>query len=298
MSDEQTAATPAAAARDHLATIQRGWKHVLNPIRVERGATQGGPRAATEDDLELPIDPSIDTPVTLAFWVHAAIDEWPHMLERRDLVPQPTTDPSTYSAWTIRTTLDTINCSDVHAMCDLLDREADRLATWVEGSHDFGGSFVEDLARHARAVSRVAWPPKGDRMVIGECPACGSRLRVKAPAWRRVPQPTTDPDEYPPWSDWHPDRDRPIVCRCGLSKTLTEWREILAGPSLLLTAEQIVADVHEQLGMRYDPATVRQWARRGLIRKEGESAKGHALYDRTQVLAALMAREKERERVS
>jgi hypothetical protein len=288
VTDEQPTPTPTEAARDHLTTIRKGWRHVLDPIRVERGGTtQGGPRAETEDDLEIPPDARLDTPLTLAFWVHATVDEWPVTLQT--LQPGP-------DGQLRLTTTESIDCGDVYAMVDFLHREASRIVEWVEPGHDYGRTFVDELAAIARAVARVAWPPKGDRMVIGDCPACGRRLRVKAPTWRRVPHPTTNPDTYPAWSDWQPARDKPITCRCGKEDTLDGWRDALAGPSLALTAWQIIDDVHASLGLRYStPAVVRQWARQGLITKAGTNARGESLYDRTQVLAALMARESARD---
>lgn len=293
--------TPTDQARTHLATIHNGWRHVLDPIRVDRGGTtQGGTRPATEDDLDLPPDARLDTPVMLAFWVHAATHQWPAILDTATQVPVPTTDPH-HTGWTIHVTTGTIDCTNVHAMCDLLDREADRLTDWVDDAtgRNFGATFVTELERHATAVARVAWPPKGDRMVIGDCPACGRRIRVKAPKWvqDQVPQPTTDPATYPAWTvlpgaTWRPVRDRPVACRCGKEDTIEGWRERLAGPVLHLTAEQLVEDIHAQLGLRYQPLTVRTWQRRGLCSVVGYNAQGRALYDRTQVLAALMARER------
>lgn len=291
----------ADAARDSLATIAKGWRHVLDPIETTSGgSTRRGIRPATEDEREFAPDARLDTPRTLAFWVHAALDEWPTILQTLQPV-----DPAKPDGELRLVTTETIDCSDVHAMTDLLHREADRIADWDL----FGTTFVSDLDALARAVSRVAWPPKGDRLTIGDCPACGCRIRVKAPTWRRrpieVPQPTTDPKTYPAttWivpddAEWEADRVKPIVCRCGLEDTLEGWRARLAGPSLLLTAEQIVVDVRDQLGMRYEVATVRQWARRGMIVGRGYSKQGHALYDRTQVLAALIDREKQRDRAS
>jgi hypothetical protein len=279
--------TPLEEVREHLATIRRGWRHVLDPIKTSGGgATQRTERPATEDELELPPDARLDTPVTLAFWVHAALDEWPTILQTL----QPGPDGNLRLV-----TTETVDCADVEVMAALLHREAPRLAEWVDGGHDFGATFVTEMGKLARAVSRVAWPPKGDRMTIGECPACTRRVRVKAPVWHRVPQPTTDPAEYPAWSEWQPDRDKPIACRCGIEDNLEGWQVRMAGPSLLLTAEQLVADIRQQFGLKYEALTIRTWQRRGMVRVAGYSDKGHALYDRTQVLAALMDREKKRD---
>jgi len=298
--EQPTELSPADQAREDLTTIRKGWRHVLDPI--ETTSTSGSTRAvrpATEDEIDeqTPPDARFDTPRTLAFWVHAALDEWPTINQ--------TLEPGPDGKFTLKTTK-SIDLSDVYAMLDFLHREADRLATWVDGVHDFGATFTNDLDKLARAVKRIAWPPKGDRITIGDCPACGRRVRVKAPAWHRrplhIPQPTTDPHTYPAWAwivpddaEWEADRDKPIDCRCGLSQTLEEWRESMAGPAELLTAEQLVVDIRQHLGMRYEPASVRQWARRGLISSRGYSPQGHALYDRTQVLAALIDRERRRD---
>ena len=284
--------TPAQAARDHLTTIRNGWRHVLDPIKVQRGGTiQTSERPATEDELDLPPDARLDTPITLAFWVHAAIDEWPTILQTLEEGPDGNLRLETTK---------TVDCGNVYAMADFLDEQADRLAAWVDDTgHDYGATFVDELAAAARAVSKVAWPPKGDRMVIGDCPACFRRLRIKAPAWRQdeVPQPTTDPAAYPAWTvlpgaTWRPDRDKPIACRCGREDTFDGWRDAIAGPSLKLTAKQLVADIRAQFGMRYEPVTIRTLARRGLFKAVDYDERGQALYDRTQVLAALMARER------
>ncbi|WP_076260851.1 hypothetical protein [Intrasporangium flavum] len=300
--DPQTI-SPADAAREDLATIRKGWRHVLDPIEVRAGGTFTSAaviRPATEDDVELPPDARLDTPVTLAFWVHAAIEQWPVTLQ--------TLQPGPDGKLRLETT-ETIDCGDIYAMVDFLTREADRITAWSDAGHEYGTTFVADLDELARAVKRVAWPPKNDRIVIGDCPQCGRRVRVKAPTWRRwpvhLPQPTTDPAAYPDWvwvvpddAEYRPDRDKPIACRCGLEDTLEGWRERMAGPTQLLTAEQLVADIRQQLGMRYEPAVLRQWSRRGMISTRGYSAQGHALYDRTQVFAALLDRERRRDEAS
>ncbi|MGG5257473.1 hypothetical protein [Phycicoccus avicenniae] len=293
--------TPVDEVRKALDTIARGWRHVLDPIRTTgAGVTQTGIRPATEEEHELPPDARLDTPRVLAFWVHAALDEWPTILQ--------TLVEGEDGRHRLETT-ESIDCTDVPAMARLLHREADRIVAWVEPGHDFGRTFTEEVTAIARAVERVAWPPKGDRLTIGECPDCGRRVRVKAPTWRqrpvRVPVPTTDPTTLAEWTwivpdsaEWAADRDKPIRCRCGLEGTLEEWRARIAGPPRLLTAEELVVEVRTHLGLRYQPASVRQWQRRGFVQRVDYSPQGHARYDRTQVFAALIAREKQRDRAS
>lgn len=298
--------TPTDAARTALDTIRKGWRHVLDPINVERGGTAGTTtRPATEDDRDDPPDARIDTPLTLAFWVHAALDKWPTIAQTLQPV-----DPANPDGDMHLVTTTTIDCTDVPAMADLLHREASRIATWVDKSgHDFGTTFVTDLEQLARAVARVAWPPKGDRITIGECPTCGRRIRLKAPAWLRrpvrVPQPTTDPNTYPEWAwmvpddaVWEPNRDRPVTCRCGVEHTIEEWRDRIVDfeDRQPKTADELVVIIHERMGLRYQPLTIRTWQRRGLIKIADYAPTGHARYDVTQVLAALVDRERRRDR--
>lgn len=299
--------TPADDARKSLTTISKGWRHVLDPIATtSSGATRGGTRPATEDERELAPDARLDTPRTLAFWVHAALDEWPAILQTLQPIDSGKPDGDLHLV-----TTETIDCSDVPAMVDLLHREADRIAAWTEPGHDYGHTFVTELDALARAVSRVAWPPKGDRLTLGDCPMCGRRVRVKAPTWRQrpreVPQPTTDPTAYGEWTlivpdgaPWEPVRDKSIACRCGLTDTLEGWQARMApdgeqGPK---TADELVVIIRERMGLRYQPLTIRTWQRRGMIQIADYAKTGHARYDVTQVLAALTAREKERDRAS
>ena len=289
-------------ARKNLTTITNGWPKVLDPIDTPNTGGSIGPtqRPATEDDIELPPDARLDTPLTLELWVRATTKEWPATLQTLE-------DDGNGGVHLVTTR--TVDTSSVPAMADFLHREAGRIVGWVTDGHDYGATFTADLAKLAKAVARVAWPPKGDRITIGECPECGRRLRVKAPAWHKrpvqVPQPTTDPRRYalhvwvvPDDAVWEADRDTPIVCRCGVEDDVEGWRRRITGDAPALTAVELVAEIRQHLGMRYEPVTVRQWARRGLIRTVSYSQAGHARYDRTQVFAALLDREKARDRAA
>jgi hypothetical protein len=297
VTDPSTEATLTDEARDHLTTIRKGWRHVLDPIDTPRGGTGNstGPRPATEEeaDEQLPPDARLDTPLVLAFWVHAALDEWPQILQTLEPV-----DPAKPDGDMHLVTTQTINCAEVPAMADLLHREAHRIATWSEPGHDYGLTFVTELGKIARAVSRVAWPPKGDRITIGECPTCGRRLRVKAPTWHRVPQPTTNEAAYPAW-EWKPLLHRPITCRCGLDGDVSDWHGRLVEFEARepKTATELIGIIAAAGFTRYkSPAIVRQWARQGLVAKVGASPRGESLFDPVQVLAALADREKRRDR--
>lgn len=285
--------TPAEEAREHLATIRRGWRHVLDPIEttsVSSGTRTERPATEDEADAYIPPDARFDTPRTLAFWVHAALDEWPTINQ--------TLEPGPDGKFVLKATK-SVDLGDVYAMVDFLSREAERIAGWVDGGHDFGLTFVEEMGTLARAVRKVAWPPKGDRMTIGECPACLRRVRVKAPSWHRVPHPTTDPATYPAWSEWQPQRDRLIACRCGVEDTLEGWhgRIVDFEDREPKTAAELIEVIAAAGYARYkSPAIVRQWQRQGLVAKVATSPKGESMYDPVQVLAALTDRETRRER--
>ena len=130
--------TPAEAARTALTTITKGWRHVLDPIETTGGGSARDTiRPATEDERELAPDARLDTPRTLAFWVHAALDEWPAILQTLQPVDPDQPDGELHLVTTL-----TVDCSDVLAMADLLHREADRIAGWQEPGHDYGHTFV------------------------------------------------------------------------------------------------------------------------------------------------------------
>ncbi len=297
MTQPDTDLTLTVRAAMALHQIGRDWARVLDPIRTTSvSSSSTGPRYATEDeaDQDQPLDPRHDAARILAFWVHAADDEWPSILEHLEQRPVPTTDPA-HSGWTPVVIPDSVDCSDVPAMARLLEREAARLATWQDGGHDYGQSFTEEVEHLAEACRRIAHPPKGDRITIGDCPACGRRVRVKAPEWWRVPHPTTDPETYPAWSAWRPKRDRDIECRCGITDTIDGWRHIMKAGVKPLTARQLVDAIHESFGVLYQPAVIRQWKRRGLIVACGTSPEGESVFDRAQVFAALIDREQRRD---
>lgn len=289
MTDQPTETPLPIRADDALATIRRKWEAALSGENTRAAAAiRTEVRAATEDELdeEVPLEPAVDGIRILAFWVHALVDEWPSALQH--LEPGPDGK--------LVVVTDTIDCTDVPAMARLLATETERIATWRRAGHDFGLTFVEDLEALAEAVNRAA-RPADDRMTIGHCPACDRRVRAKAPEWAYLPNPTTNAKAYPAWQ-WQPSQRRVVTCRCGISETVEGWRRIMDGDEDPLTAAELVVAIRNAFGLRHDKAIIRQWARRGLIARVGSSTRGEATYDRVQVFAALVDRERRREEAS
>lgn len=286
--------------RERLAAIARDWPRVLDPIRVSSGlAIRRAVTHSGSDDA--PLDPRVDTPAMLAFWVRAMVEEWPSVLSHLEREVPGWVGCHTLTSASIRLPADStrrgdlvvvhdaIDCVDVLAMVELLTREIDRILEWEDGR--FVDAFRADLEAHAAACYRAAHPGRDDRIRIGQCPTCQRDVRVKAGfSRRRVPVPTTDPKRHPPWESV-PDPDPLVRCRCGDERTVSGWHRVICPDERRLTAEEIVDAVHAAYGVRYQPVTVRVWAKRGMIERCGYASDGRALYNRVQVLTALMARE-------
>jgi len=282
----------ATQIRTHLATISATWDATAEPMNSGHGGASGDP-ALPSSTIAL----RADITRTLAYWVHALIDERPSVIQHLEQIPQPTTDPAAHPPSRLVVVTDTLDCTDVWAMADLLDREADWLAEWLGPQGlSYGQTLADELQPLAHEAALVSRPPRRDKITLGPCPACGWVLRAIAVRWVRRPQPTTDPAAYPLWTPYGPERDAPIECRgCKTTKTLTEWQAAILGAERLLSAAQLVEHLHERLGMRVSPITLRVWATRGTIQTRGHARDGRALYDRVQVLAALMERERRAE---
>ncbi len=269
-----------------LGDIAADWHDTADPMSHGTGHRSGAP-ALPSSTIVL----RADIVLTLAFWVHALVDAHPVVLQHLEQVPIPTTDPDALKPWALVVVTDTVDLTDVLAMCDLLDQEADRIAEW----DDYGQALVDELeplAQQARLVSR---PPRRDRMDVGPCPSCGRAVLVKAVRWHRLPVPTSDPDTLAPWTPWQPAQDQLITCKgCGRRETLLGWRAAIVGTQRLLSADELADEIHTWFGLRPSPVTIRVWARRGLIQTRGYMRDGRAVYDRVQVFAALMHRETRR----
>lgn len=279
--------------RRDLDTIGRGWRNVLDPITTTAGVIRRGAPSSdpVDDDDQVPaLDPTIDVPRMLAFWVRCALDEWPALLTTAEAVID--TDETGAPIERIIFRRVTLDLGDPVATTRFLAGILDRLAAWDDGA--YLDALAVDVRTCARAVASVAWPPRGDRVHIGDC-TCGRPISVlPGVSSESVPQPTTDPDAYSLWRKI-PTLDPLIRCRgCDRQERISGWVKILRGTERLLDAEAVVAEVHAALGMRYQPATVRQWARRGMISTRAYAADGRALYDRIDVLTALMVRESQR----
>ena len=264
----------AGAIRQHLVIITEHWRHTDDPMQHGMGGTSGRVLPASTVVLRA------DVTLTLAFWVHALVDEWPSVMQTL----------AADDDGKLRIVTTSLDCTDVYAMAAMLDRERHRIAEW----DTFGQTCADDLEPLAAQVRLVSKPPKRDRIAVGECP-CGRTVTAKAVRWVRLPVPTSDPRVLAPWTQFQPSQDQLITCKgCGRRETLLGWREAIVGVQRMLTADQLVEVIHTELGMRYDPKTVKVWAHRGLIQSRGQSHDGRTLYDRVQVFAALMERETRR----
>ena len=272
--------TTADQIREHLTTIIATWNHTADPMNAGHGTSDGAPLPSSTIVLRA------DITNLLAYWVHALVDEWPAVLQHLEPQHYPTTNPDAYPPTRLIVVTETLDCTDVYAMADLLRREADRIAVWG----DYGATLATELEPLANAARLVSRPPRRDRVTLGHC-TCGGHIAVRAVPWVRVPYPTTDPSVYPPWSEYQPEHEQPIRCPgCHVTRTIPEWFAELVGVERPLPADELVDRIHADLGMRYSPQTVRVWANRGVIKARGYSRDGRAVYDRVQVYAALIER--------
>jgi hypothetical protein len=266
MTDEQPTEDLAATLHDQLTSLIGDWSATAEPMNHGDGHGSGAP-ALPSSTITL----RADITLTLAYWVHAFLDAHPDAMDS-----------------VIGGTLD---CTDVPAMADLLRDQRHVIAGWDE----YGATLtaeLQPLVDHARLVAR---PPRRDKTVIGPCPVCGFSVQAKGVRWVRLPIPTSNPSVLAPWTPWQPERDQVITCRgCQRTDTITGWRHAMLGTEELLSADELVEQIHAHFGLRYSPITIRVWARRGLIQPAGYRWDGRAVYDRVQVFAALTDRETRR----
>ncbi len=277
ISPETQAAIRADITRDIRASLDKlvgAWADTDDPMNAGHGTSSSGATPLPSSTIVL----RADITLTLAYWVHALVDAFPVVLQHLE-----TGDDGKLTVVT-----ETLDCTDVPAMAELLRREVDRIAEHEETAD----RLAKELAPLANAASFVSRPPRKDRITLGHC-RCGGHITVRAVPWIRVPQPTTDPGAYPLWTDYQPEHEQAIRCPgCHASRTVPEWFAELVGPQRLVDAVELVELIHADLGMRYSTKTVRTWVNRGLIRSRGKNNLGHNVYDRTQVYAALIDRER------
>lgn len=269
-------ATTAATIRTHLDTLTDAWPDTADPMNAGHG---GGTETALPSST---IVLRADITLTLAYWCHALIAAAPVVLQH--LQPGPDGKLTVITG--------TLDCTNVPAMAALLHREADRIAEhWDDGQ--YAPRLIDDLEPLARTAHAVSRPPRKDRITLGHC-TCGGHIAARAVPWTRVPNPTTDPTAYPAWSDWQPAHEQSIRCPgCHATRTVPEWLAEIVGPQRLVDAVELVDLIHADLGMRCTPAAVRVWVNRRLIEPRGKARDGRNLYDRAQVYAALVNRDRQ-----
>jgi hypothetical protein len=157
--------------------------------------------------------------------------------------------------------------SDVPALTHFLGVHAAWLST-----HPAGTDVADELEASAMDLAAIATPSAWDGTSLGSCPLeqeidgrlgiCGGQVR------------TTE--------------DQARCARCGTSGSVQWWEHaIMPEASRLVTAKQLVGEVHQQFGRRIVEATIRQWVSRGVIVSVGKDEQGRSLYDKGQVAKAL-----------
>ena len=272
---------------EHLTDIIRHWDSTAEPMNPGVGGSLSSGIALPSSTIVL----RADITRTLAFWVHALLDDHPVVLQRLENGAIPPSAPRAHPPHRLIVVTDTLDCTDVPAMAGLLRREIPRLLEWADGK--WVETIIDDLQPLATAARLVSRPPKRDRITLGYC-TCGGQISARAVRWARDPHPTTNPAVYPLWSEYRPVHAQPIQCpSCRVTRTVPEWLTEIVGTERALPADELVDRIHADLGMRYSPKTVRVWANRGYIKARGYARDGRAVYDRVQVYAALIERTRE-----
>lgn len=146
-------------------------------------------------------------------------------------------------------------------------------AQWL-AAHEAGPEAARELADSARKITRLARPERRDYVVIGDCPrtvaspegepvACGTKVRA------------------------YPEKNIIRCPGCEHGDTLAWWEAQIV-PNLeshpLLTVGELVMYLHQKTGRQVPESTIRQWAKRGHIRRHGRDKAGRTLYDQAAVL--------------
>lgn len=163
---------------------------------------------------------------------------------------------------------------DVPGMCGFLTRWSHLMA-----EHEAAEVLLEEVADCAAKVRRHAEPQRPEGLRLGACPL----------VWQH---PDTADDQSCP-GRLHGTDDGWIRCdACGTLAVAAWWEEQMWGEqgAPMMTAEQLVTWLHRQYGLVVQPATVRQWVRRGDLARSGTDEQGRSLYDRWAVETCLQRR--------
>ena len=247
--------------RADLAIIVRNWRHLTDPPKVV-GVSGGAPKPGSRlPGSTAAIVLRADITHTLAYWVHAFLDDHPDVTPtRKREVPLPTLTYTT--TWTKIDEPAPLDLTDVLSMCSYLSAAAPLLAVW-----QFGEAMWSDVRKDARAARRLAMPPVRETMPLGECSVCGEVVRAKI----------HDPGN--------------IKCKgCGTTDTVDGWIIRLVGTDGPVTAEQLVPILRRRLGISTSRATIRKWVQRHVIFTCGTDERGRALFNRRDVFEDLIRR--------
>ena len=242
-----------------LATIRDLWDEMMEaPAR--RPGTKGGGGATLDDHAESDADtPRLIRIVDVRHQVTATLNGWCRVtIEDHDVEHHI---PSGH---------------DVKGMCVFLARWAPRMA-----EHDAAADLLEEVSAARRKVERIARPQRPAGLRLGACPL----------KWQN---PETADDQPCP-GRLHASDDGWIRCdKCGTLAVAAWWEEQTFGKegAPMMTADQLVSWLHRQYGMVVQPATVRQWVKRGDLVRSGTDDGGRSLYDRWAVETCLQRRQR------
>lgn len=170
-----------------------------------------------------------------------------------------------------------VDAADTLVVLGVLLRNAKWMSGWT-----FGKRMAFEMSDHAFDASVIAWPRDRGTYLLGPCPntigvegqavECGTKVRA-------APGDASD-----------------IKCRgCGLTDTFDGWVLRMVGTEKPVTIPILRGLLHKQLGISTDERTLRRWHRAGRIPSCG-GTDGKPLFDRRQVMAALMAEEEAKRR--
>jgi len=145
-------------------------------------------------------------------------------------------------------------------------------AAWL-AEHEAGDVAAEELEKSAHDLAVIAAPTVVDWTSLGKCPliverggeqvTCGGQVRA------------------------YPCGDA-FCATCGTPGDLAWWEyTMFPEASRLVTAKQLIREIHQQRGRRVSVSTISTWLNRGLITSAGIDQEGRRLYDKGEVAAAL-----------
>jgi hypothetical protein len=154
----------------------------------------------------------------------------------------------------------------VEAMCHTVGVQAGRLL-----ATEHADQLHHDVTGAVREARRRAYLSRPERIPIGHCPACRTMVRAK-------------PEE------------ETITCPgCGDAGVLSWWvGRLVLGPDAgqHASARDLAPWLSVRTGTVVQQGTIRQWASRGLLIRQGRDGQGRTLYDIASALRIALGRQR------